>query len=73
MSLKSAIAERTQNTVAPVMYSAAGASFQEKALSILDYKGSAAHKMIGQLVTMINNNQISANDAYAQYVAALSN
>lgn len=56
-----------------VMYSAAGASFQEWAINNIDYKNSTAHKMIGSLVTAINNNRISVEDARNQFVAALSN
>lgn len=56
-----------------VMYSVEGAQFQEYAISILDFKGSAAHKMIGSLVTAINNKQISVSEATARYQAALSN
>lgn len=60
-----------QNTIAPVMYSAEGARFQEVAISMLDAKGSEAHKSIGKLVTAINNNQITYADAMAQYVSLL--
>ncbi len=56
-----------------VMYSAEGAKFQEFAISNLDFKGSSAHKMIGGLVTDINNNRISVNEATAKFIAALSN
>lgn len=55
------------------MYSVAGATFQEYALNHLDRKGSAAHLMIGSLVTAINNDQISVEDATARFVAALEN
>lgn len=54
------------------MYSVDGAKFQEYALSILDNKGSQAHQSIGALVTKINNNQITVNEAIAQYSALLS-
>lgn len=53
------------------MYSAAGASFQEYALNILDAKGSEAHKSIGQLVTKINNNIITVAEAVATYNSLL--
>lgn len=55
-----------------VMYSAIGAEFQEWALSNLDCKGSIAHKSIGTLVTSINNNQISVENARNQFTALLS-
>ena len=56
-----------------VMWSADGANFQEWAINNIDYKGSVAHKLIGSLVTAINNNNISVENAKAQFVAALSN
>jgi hypothetical protein len=56
---------------AQVMYSVDGAKFQEVALSMLDCKGSAAHKSIGQFVTAINNNQITYTQAIAQYTSLL--
>lgn len=55
-----------------VMYTAEGADFQEWALSMLDYKGSAAHKMIGSLVTAINNNVLTVKEARSQFVFALA-
>jgi len=66
-------ARLAQNNTTVKMYSVEGATFQEKALGMLDYKGSEAHKLIGSLVTAINNNQISVNDAFAKFTAALSN
>ena len=60
------------NASKPVMYSVAGAKFQEYALSILDAKNSTAHKSIGSFVTAINNNQISVEQATEQYVSLLS-
>lgn len=59
-------------TIAPVMFSAEGAKFQEVAISMLDAKGSSAHKSIGQLVTLINNSQITYADAIAQYISLLN-
>ena len=55
------------------MYSVDGAKFQEWAINRIDYKGSSAHLMIGSLVTAINNNQISVNEAETRFQAALSN
>jgi hypothetical protein len=53
------------------MYTVEGAQFQERALNALDFKGSVAHKMIGSLVTAINNNQISVRDAEIKFASAL--
>ena len=55
------------------MYSVEGATFQEYAINHLDRKGSQAHGMIGSLVTAINNNQISVEDATVRFIAALEN
>lgn len=71
MSALTAKLAAVRNNNQQVMYSAEGAQFQEWALNNLDSKGSAAHMMIGKLVTMINNNQISVSDAVAQYSALL--
>ena len=56
-----------------VMWSADGANFQEWAINNLDHKNSVAHKLIGSLVTAINNNNISVENAKQQFIAALSN
>jgi len=55
------------------MYSVAGATFQEWAINRLDRKGSLAHSMIGGLVTAINNDQITVNEAESRFLAALEN
>lgn len=54
-----------------IMYSQAGAAFQEKALETLDHKGSAAHKLIGQFVTDINNGRMSYSEALTRYYLAM--
>lgn len=54
------------------MYSAAGASFQEWALRLLDHKGSIAHQSIGRLVTAINNGKLSIGQAEQAYFALLA-
>lgn len=61
-----------QNSKPEVMYSVDGANFQEYALSNLDNRGSEAHKSIGKFVTMINNNEISIEDAKIQFTALLN-
>lgn len=73
MSTLTARLNAVKNTNEVKMYSAEGASFQEYAINRLDRKGSDAHKMIGSLVTAINNNQISVNEATARFIAALEN
>jgi hypothetical protein len=55
------------------MHSTAGASFQEYALSMLDFKGSPAHKAIGGLVMAINCKRLSIEQAKAKYHSLLSN
>lgn len=52
-----------KNSKPEIMYSVAGANFQEWALSNLDNRGSIAHKSIGKFVTAINNNQITIESA----------
>jgi hypothetical protein len=54
-----------------MMYSMAGASFQEWALSLLDQKGSLAHQSIGRFVTAINNGRMTIGQAEAAYMALL--
>ena len=67
-SLKATIAERKG------MFSDEGAKFQEDCLNTVGLvKFSPAHKMIGSLVTAINNNQISVSEATKKFNAALSN
>ena len=61
-----------QNSKPEVMYSVNGAKFQEYALSVLDAKGSEAHRSIGHFVTAINNDKITIVEAIAQYSALLS-
>lgn len=73
MSLTAIINERNSKQSTEVMYSAAGAKFQEYCINRLDRKNSAAHKMIGSLVTAINNNQISVSEATSRFNAALEN
>lgn len=68
MSLKARLAI-TPTPVAPVMYSAEGAMFQEWALSNLDLKGSVAHQSIGRLVTAINNGYKSVTEAKSEFVS----
>ena len=53
------------------MYSAAGASFQEWALKLLDQRGSLAHQSIGRFVTAINNGRMTLGQAEAAYMALL--
>lgn len=72
MSLLSQKLNSVKNTEIK-MYSVAGATFQEWAINRLDRKGSTAHSMIGSLVTAINNNQISVNEAESRFVASLEN
>lgn len=61
-----------ENKASENMYSAAGASFQEWALRLLDSKGSMAHKSIGKFVTAINNGQMTIASAESAYFALLS-
>lgn len=70
-TLQARLQATRQNNSAIAMYSVDGATFQEYALNLLDYKGSAAHKAIGGLVTAINNKQISVVDAKSQFIALL--
>lgn len=62
-------AVKNQNT--EVMYSVAGATFQEWALNRIDYRGSEAHKAIGSLVTAINNNRLTVAEAQKRFTALL--
>ncbi len=55
----------------PVMYSHAGASFQEWALRLLDRKGSLAHRSIGRFVVAINSGRMTIGQAEAAYMALL--
>jgi hypothetical protein len=71
MSLSERLAAAKQNNKPEVMYTVEGATFQEYALSNLDFKGSVAHKSIGTLVTAINNNQITVEAAKSQFIASL--
>jgi hypothetical protein len=73
MSTLSARLNEVKNSNTVKMYSVEGAKFQEVAINMLDRKGSAAHLMIGALVTAINNNQISVEDATSRFIAALEN
>ncbi len=53
------------------MYSMEGASFQEWALKLLDYRGSIAHQAIGRFVAAINNGRMTIGQAEAAYIALL--
>jgi hypothetical protein len=53
------------------MYSPDGAQFQEYALNNLDYKGSAAHRAIGSLVTAINKHEMTVAEAKATFHSLL--
>lgn len=61
-----------ENKAVESMYSAAGASFQEWALRLLDAKNSTAHKSIGRFVTDINNGRMTIASAESAYMALLS-
>jgi hypothetical protein len=54
-----------------VMWSLAGSAWQESAIARIDYKGSPAHMSIGKLVSWINNNVITVQEAEAQFVTLL--
>jgi hypothetical protein len=58
------------------MHSVDGAKFQEVAINLFiaakGVKGTEQHAKIGQLVTAINNNQISYTDAINQYTSLLN-
>ena len=56
----------------PVMYSVAGAKFQEYCLAHLDNKGSEAHRAIGRLVNGINAGYVKVDVAQAIYNGLLS-
>lgn len=73
MSTLTARLNAVKNETTIKMYSVDGANFQEYAINHLDRKGSKAHSMIGSLVTAINNNQISVEDATSRFIAALEN
>lgn len=73
ISTRLAALKNTQMSKPEVMYSAIGAEFQEYCLANLDSRGSAAHKMIGSLVTAINNNKISVSDAKTAFNSAKAN
>jgi hypothetical protein len=53
------------------MYSVDGAKFQEWAINRIDFKGSAAHMIIGSLVTKINNSVVSVAQAEADFLSVL--
>jgi hypothetical protein len=73
MSLKATLSARQSSVQSNVsMYSAEGASFQEWALSRIDFKGSVAHQSIGRLVTDINNKNISVADAKNDFLSKLN-
>lgn len=65
MTLKEQIALRNNTSKTTVMYSREGAQFQEWALSQVNDKSHSA--LIGQLVTKINNNQISVDGAVREF------
>lgn len=52
-----------------IMYTVEGAMFQEKCLSMVSDKSYS--KLIGNLVTAINNKQISVRDAEQQFNDAI--
>lgn len=63
--------QAVKNQTTEVMYSVAGATFQEWALNRIDYRGSEAHKSIGSLVTAINNNRMTVSEAQTRFTALL--
>lgn len=73
ISTRLAALKLAQTAKPEIMYTAIGAEFQEYCLANLDNRGSAAHKMIGSLVTMINNNRISVSDAKTAFNSAKAN
>lgn len=60
-----------ENVTHVVMYSVAGASFQQWALRLLDRKGSLAHRSIGKFVTAIDNGTMTIAAAEQAYLALL--
>jgi hypothetical protein len=52
-------------------YTVVGAQWQESATNRIDYKGSAAHMIIGELVTGIHNGTLTVEQAEIRFNSAL--
>ena len=73
MSLTAKLAERNNKSQSPasngtVMYTVEGAMFQERCLNKVNDKSYS--KLIGQLVTLINNKEITVAEAEERFFNA---